>query len=232
MPRLTLVGLLIAVLPACSSAPLDTPSKDKNYKRDMRISADGKNWSEGALVVTIKDKFEFQFESKGKLDLFTFTSCHREFTKESAWDSGVFPNKKKASYTYVPVPSIETDKRCIVDLGGYDINGRHSWGVIAFEDGKGLPAEVGCNGHQYHSFGTTICQSHEGLDQTINFPEKVIYSPESNCDPTITPVDGTFRNYKYTIPKGRCAVLFRGIETKKQHYLITLGYEQILIRGE
>ena len=227
-----MVGLFIAALPACSSVPLDTPSKDKNYKRDMRISVDGKNWSEGALVVTLRDKFDLQFESKGKLDLFTFTSCHREFTKESAWDSGIFPNKKRASYTYAPVPGIETDKRCVVDLGGYDINGRHSWGMIAFEDGKGLPAEIGCNGYQYHSYGTTICQSHEGLEQTISFQEKVLFAPDENCNTNPTPVDTTLKNYKYAIPKGRCATLFRGIESGKQHYLITLGYEQILIRGD
>ncbi len=56
------------------------------YKRDMRIEYDGHKGI-GVLVLPEKILYDsIEIKAKGRLDLFTFETCHAVPTREDAWD--------------------------------------------------------------------------------------------------------------------------------------------------
>lgn len=191
------------------------------YKKDIKIEANG-HQAVGTLVLPKAATYKMELESYGKLDLFTLTSCHREITKEEAGD---FWNKKKTKLEYKPVAGIETDN-CTVNLGGYDIKGRHSWGLIDFEsDNFKLPALVRCNGNEYNANGVSLCQSRVGLIEQIVFAEDVTFVKPSCMDIDLTQK----RVIEYRQPEGECVILFKGIKGQYHKHTV-FGYSDIVIR--
>lgn len=199
------------------------------YKRDMRIEVNG-HVGDGVLVVPKSAKYKFEIHAKGKLDLFTFTTCHREYTKEKAGESGWFGNSRLVETEYSPVKPMETDEACPVLLGGYEQKrGRHSWAFVDFEtDTHKLPAQVTCNGSVYNSRGVTACQSKVGLIQLIIFSVPVVWSKKGKCGELSNPTDK--KTFRFRIKKNRCVYEFKEAGGARWHRLTTIGYEKILIR--
>jgi len=224
----------LALLTSCAPIPL-TPDQNLFYKRDMIVNVDG-YVGEGVLVVPKKTEevFKFDVTLKGKADLFTFESCHREMVWEQAGKRGFFDSRVRVQFDYDPLNGLETRSSCVVRLGGYDKTGRHSWAMVDFEgDDATLPAIVKCNGAHYHSRGVTVCQAKVGLIQEISFPEEVAYSPDPNCPLNLTrdsARDG--KTFRFPLVRGECVYAFIEKNSKRRiHRLTTLGYDQVLIRG-
>lgn len=229
-----LILLLFMILIGCSIAPtkIQRLNPETFYKRDMIV-----NGHEGTLVLPYQSQYSFHVEARGKLDLFTMTTCSKEETKEKAWNvtqtikKGLFGwGKKKidktseVKFSYTP-SELERDRFCIMELGGYEKSGgRHSWALIDFESPKfKSKAIVICNGRTYQANGVSVCQARVGLYQSIKFKNKVIVSSKAKCGIND---QGSFR-----IKKGRCTTIFKDIKTKELHKLTTVGYEGILVRG-
>ena len=236
MEAKVLIFTALAFLVSCSEIPVNqTLNPDKFYRRDMIVSVDG-HVSEGAIVVPSKEKHLFKIEARGDLDLFTLQTCHREWTKERAWNVETrrrlfwkrkIEHKSKVDFEYKPT-RLEKGY-CPIQLGGFEKSkGRHSWAFIDFETPEAkLPAVVSCNGSEYNSRGVTVCQSKKGLKQLITFPVEVKVNPPAKCP--LSKTEGKI--FKYNIPKGRCVFAFKEKNGTRIHRLTTLDYEDILIRS-
>lgn len=227
---LLLALALVAAFTACQSAPSPVPQQNQFYKRDMVIEINGVQ-SVGAMVVPRASKYAMDIQAKGKLDLFTFQTCHREDTRENAGKSGLFGDKKRIELNYTPVAGLEDIGSCVVRLGGYEQNGgRHSWAIIDFEDPKTtLPAVMKCNGESKQTRGVSICQSKEGLTQQIEFPVEVIVSPDPGCVMN-RPAD--LKTYRFNISAKECVFKFmEKAAPNREHRLTTIGYSEVLVRG-
>lgn len=227
--RWAVLGLFAAFFSSCTSVP---QKLDVNafYKRDMKITVNDYK-GEGVLVVPhSEDGYKFEIKAKGKLDLFTFTTCHREISKEEAGQGGIFGDRKKVKLDYIPSHGLETGTLCPVHLGGYErIKGRHSWGYVDFEGPENtLPARVLCNGNQYNARGVSICQAKVGLIQEISFPVDVLYSEDPGCPLQITSSDDK-RFFRYTPTVDTCVFVFMD-DDERAHRHTVIGYEHLLIR--
>lgn len=234
--------LILLFLFSCGSAQKILPklSPDSFYKRDMIVTINGETF-EGVGVTKEADKYDFHVEARGDLDMFIMTSCHKEETKERAWNvkkkirSGLFgwgskkiDLKREVKFTFHP-NSIERDGDCTIGFGGYEASakGRHSWAFVDFESEKyKLPAKVNCNGREIKSSGTTVCQARQGLIQDIEFNEETIVADNNSCGIVVN----KSKKYEFAVPLRKCVAIFMGVQSKKIHKLTLVGYEKILIR--
>lgn len=223
--------LFLLLFTSCISTQSNFTNEDfKNsyYKKDMKISANGFKGT-GTLVLPKTANYNFEFESYGDLDLFTFATCHREISKEEAGEKGIFGNKRKTKVAYAPNTMEIT--ACPIDIGGYDADkGRHSWGFVSIETEKHtLPAAVQCNGESYNSRGTTICQAKTGLVQSLSFENEVVFVLDKACV-DLKPVYKD-KVFTFQMPRGTCVNYFKEVKVPNRiHELTTFGYEKILIR--
>jgi hypothetical protein len=222
-----LVISFIGTLAACSTTErAANPTENTFYKRDIKITHNGSSYN-GTAVLPESAYYDLSIEARGNLDLFTLQTCHREHVAQDAGEGGIFGNRRRVKYGYRPTP-LEKNGACPVELGGYEkIQGRHSWGFVEFKDSKHkLRAQISCNGKHYGATGVSVCQSREGLIQEIQFSEPVKVFPDKECD-VLKPKGNGF---EYSIMKGACIYVFKG-ESGALHRHTTLGYEDILIRG-
>lgn len=229
----------MVALSSCSTSHIRQQlSINTHYKRDMILSVDGHE-GEGVLVVPEKDIHKFHVQARGDLDLFTLTTCHRDWTKDRAWNvktkSGLFGWNKKIHENQVKfdlkLNELEKNDFCLIELGGYEKEkGRHSWAIIDVQtEETNLPAYVFCNGSEYQSKGVTVCQSRNGLNQGIKFEVDVLTDPDKECD--LPNKRGKY--FEFPIPKGKCVYLFIEVNPPhREHRLVTFGYESILIRED
>lgn len=224
---------MIITLTSCSQPVIQKLNPDVVYKKDMSITIDNIT-AEGVIVVPAKDVHSLHITAQGDLDMFTFTTCHREEVAEDASNvtetTGIFrrkiEKKREIKLDYKPT-LIEKIGACPIQLGGYEQEkGRHSWGFIDFETPDAvLKATVFCNGNEVKANGVSACQSRAGLIQAIQFPEEVYIAPTEGCD--IGYNKGTF--FKFPIKKGQCVYAFMN-KKLEIHRLTTLGYEIVPIR--
>lgn len=204
------------------------------YKRDMELRVNGFE-GEGVLVVPKAESYKFEIKAKGRLDLFTLTTCHREEALEEAGQKGLFGDRKRVETVYKPVNGIENDGLCAVQLGGYEkVKGRHSWAFIDFEnESNPLPARIFCNGNVHNANGVSSCQSREGLLQQIRFTENVDFSHSVECNPpTINGGKDGVERFEIKLSRGQCVYVFMRKSDKAVHRLTTYGYQDVLIRGD
>jgi hypothetical protein len=233
-----LILLILTILAAsCSSVkpPFDPDAFKKNlYRRDMTITADGYQ-GHGFIVLPKKDKYTLEIKAQGKLDLLTFTSCHREITQTDAGYKGRFlgfgKDLKLAKMEYEPMKGIEDTGSCPIEIGGYEKEkGRHSWASVLMEHlGSTLPSVTKCNGRESQYRGVSACQSRAGLIQRIEFQVPVVYDLDKNCSyKNVRLIDGKILEYQ--MPEGECLVYFMektGEKRISEHY--DYGYSKIMI---
>lgn len=195
---------------------------------------------EGVAVLPRKARYSIEVESRGQLDLFSLSTCHREWIKERAWNTTkivktlfgwsrkVYRNAVRFDYT--PVAIEEKFEYCPMILGAYEQEkGRHSWGFVDFETpDEHLEATMSCNGMIEDVGGVSVCQGREGLIQNLMFEEDVSVESSPGCNkPEIA---GGVAIYEVTA--GQCVYLFMGARTKQLHRHTSIGYQDILIRGQ
>jgi len=188
------------------------------YKKDMRIEIDGHK-GYGTLVVQPLPEHRIKVKFGGKGDMVTLKTCHRE---EEMLDLG-----RRESFNFIPDEIMEQSGYCYLEIEAFDKEGRHSWGLVDFNNEKfQLPAHIRCNGSSYNSRGVTVCQSKEGLLQRIEFTEEVVMSSLAKCG-TLPTEDG--KVFVFNMPNRECTFIFKGT-SGKMHKLLTIGYEEIIIR--
>lgn len=224
-----LMGLLI--LNSCALPGNDVDIKTL-YKRDLVMEINGRVFH-GTAAPIRSDKYKIHIYAKGDLDLFTFETCHREESTESAWNvvkrQGLFKRKVKKKreleFTYSPTELERT--QCSVLLGGYEAKkGRHSWAFIDFQDKK-LPlyGTSVCNGKSILNPTVSVCQAKTGLIQLMKFSEPVTGDCEDGCGLT----KSTGKDFYIDTARGHCACMFKS-KDGRSHRLTTIGYDRILMR--
>lgn len=224
------ITLLMFLLTACGALPKKEESKKdpgQVYKKDMYVCVDGK-CAEGALIVPRALTYKVKIKSKVNLDLFAFSSCHREVTSQEYSRGGFFGlgGNKEFEGDYVPVSSIESVFSCPVYLRGYSKSGYESTGFIDFETPEAdLKATVYCNGVETKFNGVSVCQSKAGLIQTIKFSEPVTVG---DAGPQCNIGKGKLTVWEFSQPTGECVHAFFS-DSGKIHRFTTLGYTRINI---
>lgn len=234
-----LMFLVFTAFSGCSSFSSITtpniPSSDTVMKYDLHGTVNGVDF-DGVGVIPHADNYVMRIESNDNVDMFTVTSCARDFSVESAIKQGWFSSNKGYEYDYIPSSPAEHGGSCIVRLGAYNQgkNGVQAWGLLDFEGPDAtLPATNFCNGSQTKTNGVTVCQSRAGLIQVMTFPSPVRVA-NNDLDPKCqlkVPIDGL--TWQYTLAKGECVIAFMEIASPHRvHRLTTVGYTDIMIRGK
>jgi hypothetical protein len=195
------------------------------YKMDMVIKNKGRVGT-GLVILAEKELYTIELESKGRFHYFTFKTCSREISKENA-DRKLF-KRHKVKINYRP-NTIEQRGGCFVEVRAFDKDGKHSQGLIAFEDKyQTLPAMVICGGETGNYVGISACQEREGLTESITFENEVaIFVKRKGCE--LDKKKG--KNFEFQIKKGPC--YYTAMELKKPnriHTFLTYGHEGNLIR--
>ena len=226
MGKITLLVLLILL--GCAGQPIDTPDPLIYYKRNLKAEVNGfKGY--GTLVVPKSAKYKLELDFPGRGDLVVLKTCHREEEREKLG--------RKETIRFQPNPGIEDLGVCYLQVDVLEHKrGRHAWLILDFEHPSfTLPAYVSCNGQNYNSNGVTICQSKQGLTQIIEFSEPVQLNPklqngEMKLNNHKCPIPtGKIKKWEFSMPNRECTYIWFGSSGKK-HKLLTVGYEDILLR--
>jgi len=235
------IFLIMSIYGCSSSIPVTQKlDMEKYYQRDMVVTVNGIT-EEGYLAVPFAAKYDFLVEAKGDLDVFIMSTCHKEEKKEKAWNvtttirSGLFgwgkkviDQKNKVTFTYYPNKNLEDDGNCSMELRGIEkILGRNSWAFIDFESSIfKLHGTLQCNGRDFSINGVGVCQSRMGLKQALIFDEEV-HPATNTCG-----FKGDATRYEVGLVRGPCLTMFIGKTSHNRMKVTTIGYEDILIRGE
>jgi len=197
------------------------------YKRDIIIKNMGYERM-GFIVLKRKPLYTIEFESPGKLDLFTFNSCHRQIAIEIA-KKGF--NSKKVKINFKPIVEIESQEMCPIVIEAWEKKkGRHAWGYIAFEHPNlTLPIYLTMNGREIHHNGVAANQAPIGLIQKVQFDFRVTINPESDeCD-----FGRLGTKFLFEVRKGFCIYSIKEVGGKKRRgQLVTFGYEKVPLRDD
>jgi hypothetical protein len=189
----------------------------------------------GVGVLPHDDTYEVRIKHVSKLNLVAMNTCHREITTENP-DKGLFV--KDGIYHVDYKPTLESGKACPLYVAAYNRSGKHGWGVLVFENPRyQLTSEVHCNGDVTGYNGVSICESREGLLQKITFNEEVEQAlpvkgaadRKEDC-PVLSTKEG--KSFEFLMPPRECVYGFIGKQSRKWHQFYTIGYEQLVIRGE
>lgn len=233
------VQLLVFVVIATSSFSSCTAVNQKLeshviHKRDIQISNMGFDRT-GFIVLKHKPLYTIEFKSPGKLDLFTFNSCHRQIAIENA-RKGL--NSKKVKINYKPIIGIETQELCSITVEAWEQKkGRHAWGYIAFEHPNlTLPIYLTMNGREHHHNGVAANQAPMGLIQKVQFDFNVSIVATS-LDEDDEYKDCYFGNtgtkFLFEVKKGFCLYTIQETGGKKRRgQLVTFGYERVPLRDD
>jgi len=187
----------------------------------------------GVGVLPFKDSYKLKIEGYGKLHYFALTTCHEEDTTENP-DRGIFKKDGRIEIEYTP--TLERGRACPLYVSAYNKNQRHAWGILEFEHPRyKLKAKLMCNGYVRHPTGVSICQSRKGLIQRIEFNEEVkairptrgAAEKREDC-PELTSKDNKI--FEFKLPSRECRYGFIGKESGQVHKLLTVGYEDIIVR--
>jgi hypothetical protein len=223
--------MVLAAFVGCSPGPVTQimDLENKSYKRDVKIAFEGKTYH-GVAVLPKRDKYDLEFTFAGKVDLFTFRTCHRELTQEDAGGGRIFGKNNKVSFTYVPVQGIE-DHYCPVEVAGFEKDkGRHSQAFLDFQTPlEAANAVVLCNGSRIGYDGVSVCQTLAGLITKIIFTHPTSVKSADGC---ADPFSTDSKSFTILQSPGRCVYSFKEkTGTKDFHRLSTIGYQDITIRS-
>lgn len=198
------------------------------YKRDMRIEVNGEVF-DGVGVVKVQPRYTVTVDAKGTLNLLTITNCHRDTSKESAFEKGIFKDKSRARFSVSLFNEEEGVTACPFHIGGYDIKGKHSWGFLDFQNSAmELPAQIKCNGAKGNITGVAACQALTGTHQFMEFTGTVLQATSTTCPQWETKDN---KKFSLTVNRGFCTYRFKETaKTGKEFRITVIGYDEILIR--
>jgi hypothetical protein len=222
-----IIGLLIGFLSACSTLEQSNTEHKPlyNFKADMKISVDGKDF-DGIAVAKLTGPKKIVINSKAKLDVFVVSSCQR-YDKLEKLDKGWFGGSGK-EYTYMYTPSsVEVERGCPLYFQAFDKSGLTDWGYISFITKQDLVATSECSGNVTTNVGGSVCQVKNGFEQKISFSLPILYY---SADPNCNLVRASQTSFKYRPSAGFCTAEFS--DGTKFHILTSLGFDEIFLRGD
>lgn len=187
----------------------------------------------GVGVLPELDVYHLKIRAKAKLNFFAMSTCHEENTTENP-DAGIFKKDGLIKVTYMP--TMEKGKACPLYISAFNRKGRHSWGMIVFQDKKyKMKAKLNCNGFASEYEGVSICQSRNGLIQRVTFDEPVklvkpVMGASDRKEPCPSIGEDGQKQYTFKLPNRECIYGFIGLESKQIHKMYTIGYEDIVVR--
>lgn len=230
---LALVTLFLSGCADLQTAVESTPqNQSADFRYDLYGTVNGAAFN-GVGVVPFSKTYSMNIISKVDVDLLRITSCHRDFSAESAIKLGWFDSKRGYNYVFNPSAGIEDVGSCLVRIGAYNKDkGQNAWGILDFESpDRTFPAQNLCDGKAAGSNGVSICQSKAGLIEKIVFPLPAIQS--AKVDPKCVmkkPADGM--TWEYVLQPGECVMEFMELAAPNRlHRHTTIGYSDIEIRG-
>lgn len=205
----------------------------------MLLTFEGKTY-EGFAVLPERKEYKLHVIARGNLDMFTLSSCHRDWPKEKGWNvkkkvghwfwERKIDKKREVKFTYKPNRIEKRRKSCMVKLAGYEAKkGRHSRFMLDFENQKKLALKfyLDCNGYSSWKNGVGLCESRAGQIQMIQFSEKVVVFHKPEC--ALDKKESKFFNI--TLKKGKCVYTFKTLsKPRKEARLTVSGYTGITIR--
>lgn len=230
--KLLLVSVLLGSMLGCSTVIPKELDPKIYYKNDMILTVDGQSFS-GVGIVKKNLQYKIRIESRQDVDLLTITSCHRQISVESAIKVGWFKLKRAYEFTYNP-DDIEQDGSCLLRFGAYNKDtGQHSWAMLDFHGEESLPAQYSCDGYFYSQIGVGICQSHQGLIQSIVFSSPVRIAAGALSNNCRIPEPADKMHWTFPLPNRECVIAFQEISAEHRIHRATLiGYEQPIVRGQ
>ena len=229
MNKIFKIFMVLAVLlsTACTNVT-DKVDIASFYMRDMTMFVNGIEYN-GIGVAEVADRYHIRIKAKGTLDVLSIRTCQRRLIFEKAWKKKFFPKKNEFEFIYIP-GSKEKETGCGLKFAGYDLDKQHSWGQLLLKNHKyKLIADLECNADVLYHEGVSSCQSERGLIQIISFDSDVYFTTPVGCN------EPKIKNGKIEIilSKGECAYVFTSkADTSLTHILVTLGYDDFLLRKD
>jgi len=213
------IFMIVSALPSCTTVQQKL-SEEVYYERDLYFEVNSLESEKGILVAPLAEQYEIEVTSRKKHDAIYMTSCARRDKAES--------QGKKYKYTYVPLKRSEKDPDCVMHIASLSKKGKHGWGFIAFEDPTvyTLKALLECNGKESQTSGVSVCQTQEGILQTLVFSERVLVESSDRCK--IQPDSGEV--FEFQTRNRECVYNFLGAVSETEHIHFAIGYEKSLIR--
>lgn len=226
-----MIILLVLLLGCALTPPIDVKKQsEETYRKDMKVNVDGKDYV-GTGVLPVKQTYKFTLYPKEKIDRLIVQNCHREFVIDKP-KTGWFKNDY--TFNFDPLPDVETNKLCQIEIAALNQNTRNSFAFFEFDDTRpeiSLQAFVKCNGiYDVSRAGVSLCQSADGLKQQIFFQEKVLLGDlDPGCN---APETDDYFFWTFVPNKKKCSYYFVSRKLAKNgkriaHRLTTVGYSSI-----
>lgn len=220
---LVVLWCMVMLVVGCSTVdmPLDK-EKVTDYKADARVTVGGKTF-DGMAAALLTGPLDVVFQSVAKTDIVYVHTCAR-FERYKKTDKSWFGGSSKPfPYRFEPSPD-ELEGRCPLYWEVYDLKGLTDWGMVAFRTDQTLPGEMWCNGRKTTYAGFSVCQTKDGLEQTIIFDRDVTYSADPGCN--MKKVSN--RKFKFYPALGFCHASFKS--GNEFHDMMALGFKRPLLR--
>lgn len=190
----------------------------------------------GTAVLPYQKDYSLTVQGFGKANFFSMMTCHEENTTENP-DRGIFKKKGQVKITYKPT-DLERGRACPLYISMYNKRQKHGQAILLPEDKRfQLKAKLQCNGYDTEHNGVSICDSREGLVQEITFDEKVIVAKpvvggadkKKPCQ-DFKKLTKDFKTFRFKLDARECFQGFVGEDSLKEHMLLNVGHEDIIIR--
>ena len=136
------------------------------------------NGHKGVVVFPKRDSYDFHVKSKGDLEYFFVSNCHRyhAYTDASNVTKTIFKIKQKNEIKLQYIPTDLELGSCPLEFAAFDKNVWSKGKVFFKRDYLQLEATIECDGEQYDGKGVTACSAKNGTTQRISFKEDVDYT--------------------------------------------------------
>jgi len=200
---------------------------------DLNINGAG-----GVVVFPERESYNFHIISKGNLDYFFVSNCHRYHGYQDAANvtKTIFKIKQKNEIKLTYIPTDLEKGFCPLEFAAFDKNVESKGKVFFKQADLQLEANISCNGENYDSKGVSACQAKRGTTQSIKFKEDVSYI--SSCLDNSGVVDKNGKAIKYKKyfgkaislvagPNDMCSFYFKGEISGKRHRLTILSFDKV-----
>tara|TARA_R110000824_G_scaffold96013_3_gene230436 strand:+ start:2519 stop:3154 length:636 start_codon:yes stop_codon:yes gene_type:complete len=206
-------GGYVIILLLILGCQTNAPDPKKMYKKNMLFTVNGVR-AKGIHVAEKSNVFNIKANFPEKIDHLELNTCHRYFTAKKvgkSWD-----------YFYKKAIGIEDIGVCAMSVIALEDEGSNAWALIEYKNDNDytLEAEIRCNGDYNKSTGVSICQSQQGLRQSVKF---LVDTKSYDQDECSAPYTYDNRTYYYNIERGDCIYLFK--HKKELHRHRTYGYD-------
>jgi len=214
--------LVLPLVLSCSTFGTSIPDS-KIFRKTIKIEIAGVK-GRGMIVVPKKTNYTLTIKQDERSELIKINNCHMDIVEKK---SGFF-NRKKHVFKLKPFGDLELDGYCPIQIGLFDMQGQHAWGLVEIQNEE-LPATIVCNTIKpTKTRGVSVCQARVGLVQRIIFKSKVSFDQDGNCGDIITEDKKTF---DYFLLSGICVTTFYEKKSDTFHRHTSFGYNDVILKS-